>query len=73
MKTNVKKNGVKKIRTLLGMTQEAFANAIGVTPAAVSNYETGRRLPDPDIAWVIIDIAKNAGVEADLKNIYPRQ
>lgn len=35
------------IRRLLDAEQLPFANAIGVQPTALSNWETGRRLADP--------------------------
>lgn len=36
---------VKKARTDLGMSQETFAKAIGVSLRTVTNYETGDRHP----------------------------
>lgn len=69
----MKKNGVKKIRKLLGMSQDEFAKAIGKKwPSTVSNYENGARTPDEDTAWAIIDLAKNRGHKASLEDIYPR-
>jgi transcriptional regulator with XRE-family HTH domain len=65
-------NGVKNIRLTLGMSQEAFARAIGKTQPAVANYEGGYRTPEPETAYVIIDLAKNAGLNISLENIYPR-
>jgi transcriptional regulator with XRE-family HTH domain len=35
------------LRQFLGVEQIAFANAIGVQPNALSNYERGDRFPDP--------------------------
>lgn len=37
---------LKKIRTEKGITQETLANAIGVNPTAISNYEIGIREPN---------------------------
>ena len=34
-----------KIRTEKGMTQKIIADAVGVTPQAISNYEAGIREP----------------------------
>jgi transcriptional regulator with XRE-family HTH domain len=73
MTSDVKENGIKKIREMLGMSQAAFAQAIGKRPSAVSNYETGRREPDSDTAYAILDLAKNAGIPATLETIYLRQ
>jgi DNA-binding XRE family transcriptional regulator len=68
-------NGVKKIRLKLGMTQNAFATAIGKTQSAVANYEAcgpHHRTPDLNTAWSIIDLAKKKGLPASLEDVYPR-
>lgn len=68
-------NGIKKIRTKLGMTQSEFAIAIGKTQGAVGNYETDnkyKRTPDITTAWKIIELAKKHGEKASLEDIYPR-
>jgi putative transcriptional regulator len=40
---------VRRIRTKLGMTQEAFARAIGVPVATVRNWEQSRTVMDPAV------------------------
>lgn len=37
---------IKEIRTAKGMTTEELAGIVGVTRMAISNYETGKRMPD---------------------------
>lgn len=37
---------LKAIRNDLGLTQQEFADELGVTRASISNYELGRREPD---------------------------
>ncbi len=37
---------LKKIRTGANLTQQQFANEIGISVAALSYYETGKRVPD---------------------------
>ena len=39
-------NRIKEIRELKKMSQIAFARALGVTSASISNYENGKRHPD---------------------------
>ena len=39
---------MKEIRLERGMTQKELATAIGVTDAAICQYETGAREPDLD-------------------------
>ncbi len=53
---------IKKYRTLEHITQEEMAQALSVTPQAVSRWETG--LSYPDIA-MIPEIVKYLGVSAD--------
>lgn len=37
---------IKVIRRQKGMTQADLAEMLGVTPAAISRYESGERIPD---------------------------
>jgi len=41
---------VRERRLSLGISQQALARRVGVTQAALSHYETGRRPMLPDIA-----------------------
>ena len=36
----------KQWRESTGLTQEEFAERVGISQAAVSHYESGRRIPD---------------------------
>lgn len=40
---------IKNLRESKGMTQEAFCNAVGITQPALSNYETGLRIPRDEV------------------------
>lgn len=61
---------VLEARRKAGMTQEAFANRLGITPQAVSKWENGLGYPDvtlfPEIAEVLgIPIGRLFGIGAD--------
>ena len=42
-------NNIRTRRRALNMTMKQLASIVGVTEAAISHYETGRREPDPDM------------------------
>lgn len=42
-------NNIRTRRRALNMTMKQLASVVGVTEAAISHYETGRREPDPDM------------------------
>lgn len=44
---------VAAIRTKLGMTQDAFASALGLPVATLRNWEQGRKPPDPAAATLL--------------------
>lgn len=46
---NVIGQRIKNLRESKGMTQEAFCNAVGITQPALSNYETGLRIPRDEV------------------------
>lgn len=67
---------VLEARRRAGMTQEAFASKLGITPQAVSKWENGLGYPDvtlfPEIAEVLgIPIESLFGIESDQGKIVP--
>ncbi len=77
----MERNGkLKRLRLSFGYTQERFAEELGVTRAALSNYELGRREPDSNflkklkerfnlndqaIGEIVLEYAKKKNVSAD--------
>ena len=67
---------VLEARRKAGMTQEAFAGKLGITPQAISKWENGLGYPDvtlfPEIAEVLnIPIESLFGVPSDQSRIVP--
>lgn len=48
----------KKIRLTMGLKQDEFAKAVGVSRATVSNWERGFVVPDPDNIKKLIEFCK---------------
>lgn len=55
-------NRIKKYRTSIKMTQQEFAERLGVTGASVSAYENGTRYPSLDI---VVKISKILNITTD--------
>ena len=53
---------IRRYRKRLGLTQEEFAAALGMSQASISRFETGERKPDVDD---LIAIAKFFGCKVD--------
>ncbi len=62
-------NAVKTIRTRIGVTQAALAEAIGVTQGNVSFYEKGQTIP-PLVARKLIEFARAQGHDITFNDIY---
>jgi len=58
-------NLVKELRYKLGLTQEQFAQKVGVTFSTINNWEKGNRTPHPFLFQRLLEMAEEAG----LKNI----
>lgn len=63
-------NNIKQIRERLGLSQIAFADAIGVSQASVSNYERGTQQVSPDVARRVISVAQERGVTLTFDDVY---
>ncbi len=60
---------IKSIRSRLGLSQSALAEAMGMTQGNVSFYERGQTLP-PDVGRRLIEIARDRGLRIDFNHIY---
>lgn len=56
-------NLVGKLRYELGLTQEQFAQKVGVTFSTINNWENGNRKPHPYLFNRLLEIADEAGLE----------
>lgn len=58
---------IKNIRYALCLEQQELAEKLGITMAAVSNYERGKRMPRIPIIRKLRDLAKANGIELSLE------
>lgn len=62
-------NNIRQIRQLLGLSQAALGDAIGVTQGNISFYELGQDVP-PKVARRLIEVAAKRGHELTFDDIY---
>lgn len=60
---------LKNVRLALGLNQSEFAQKLSITQTAIQNYEKGRRKPKLSILKMMMDLAKNKGIEFRLEDI----
>lgn len=65
-------NGVRYIReSILGVKRKTLAEALKITPMAISNYENNLRDPEIPIAHRMVQYAQKLGKKITLDDIYP--
>jgi len=52
---------IKELRDKLDLTQEQFAQKVGVTFSTINNWEKGTRTPHPFLFQRLIEMAEEAG------------
>lgn len=63
-------NNIKRVREQIGLSQAAFAAAIGVSQGNVSHYERQRQDVPPEVARRVIAAAHERGVHVTFDDIY---
>ncbi len=58
---------IKELRARLGLTQEQFAQRVGVTYSTVNHWENGKRMPLPFLAKRLAEMKE----ELDLRQKKP--
>jgi transcriptional regulator with XRE-family HTH domain len=53
---------VKELRERLGLTQEQFAQKVGVTYGSVNHWENGKRRPQPFLVRRLLEIKEELDV-----------
>lgn len=66
----MKTNNIKHIRKRLGLSQESFAEAVGISQGNVSHYECQRQEVSPEVARMVIAAACERGVFITFNDIY---
>ena len=63
-------NKILEIRTKLGLSQRALADALALSQGNVSHYECGRQEVPPDVARRLISFAESRGESLTFDDIY---
>lgn len=63
-------NNIKQIRERLGLSQIAFADAIGVSQGNISHYEKQRQEVPPGVARRVISVAQERGLTLTFDDVY---
>lgn len=64
MKNNSISNLVKELRSKLGLTQEQFAQKVGVTFSTINNWENGNRTPHRFLFKRLLELADEVGLKS---------
>ena len=55
---------VKELRERLGLTQEQFAQKVGVTYGSVNHWENGKRRPQPFLVRRLLEMKEELDAES---------
>ena len=64
---------VRSLRQQLGLTQEQFAQQLGVSFSTVNVWENGKREPLPFLRRRLLEMAEEAGVDQGVDGIRKRK
>lgn len=56
---------IKTLRKRLGLTQEQFAQRVGVTYSTVNHWENGKRVPQPFLVKRLLEIKAETEANQD--------
>jgi len=54
---------IRELRQQLNLTQEQFAQKVGVTYSTVNHWENGKRTPQPYLVQRLVELKKEADAE----------
>ncbi|WP_270944367.1 helix-turn-helix transcriptional regulator [Vibrio parahaemolyticus] len=65
-------SNIKQIRMSLGISQDALAAEIGVTQGAIAHFEAGKRTPNINMCWKIVEALNHLGAQCSFENVFPK-
>ena len=60
---------VKRLRQRMMLTQEQFAQKVGVTYSTVNHWENGKRMPQPFLVRRLLELKDEAGQNTGRANV----
>lgn len=60
---------VKELRQRLNLTQEQFAQEVGVTYSTVNHWENGKRVPQPFLVRRLLEIKEGLDNQKKLRRV----
>ena len=64
-------NKISEFRNKANVSQAGLANAIGVTPSTISNYEAGIRNINVEMCWKIVQAFNQFGAKCSFGDVFP--
>lgn len=64
-------SNIKQIRISIGISQDALAAEVGVTQGAIAHFEAGKRTPNINMCWKIVDALNHLGSQCSFENVFP--
>ncbi|BET98126.1 helix-turn-helix domain-containing protein [Xenorhabdus taiwanensis] len=66
-------NLIKKYRQMANLKQKDLAMLVGLTPSAISHYETGIRAPDIAVSRKLINALATQGIKCSLDQLFANE
>ncbi len=64
---------LKRIRKELRLTQAELAKTLGLSQAAIAEYETDTRMPSLKVANKLIKLAKSKKIKVKIDDFFPEE
>ncbi|EKF9664397.1 helix-turn-helix transcriptional regulator [Vibrio cholerae] len=62
---------IREVRTGAGISVSDLASLIGTESSAVYHYESGRRTPDFNQCWKIVNALNSLGAKCSFNDVFP--
>ncbi|MCE7612016.1 helix-turn-helix domain-containing protein [Vibrio fluvialis] len=64
-------SNIRQIRLSLCISQETLAAQVGVTQGAIAHFEAGKRTPNINMCWKIVEALSYMGAQCCFEDVFP--